>query len=109
MSELFLKENPTLADFQKYAEEMEIERGFTKETILEKCLLFGEEVGELFKAVRKNNTNIKFDHKNSSVDSIKNEMADIMMYLLVIANKLDIDLEDAFRKKEEINKKRKWN
>jgi len=29
------------------------ERGFENETVLEQCLLLGEEVGELFKAVRK--------------------------------------------------------
>ncbi len=32
---------------------MEIDRGFTEQNILQKCLMLGEEVGELFKAIRK--------------------------------------------------------
>lgn len=48
-----LKGEPTLNDFQQYVREMEAERGFTEKTVLEVCLLLGEEVGELFKAVRR--------------------------------------------------------
>jgi len=50
---LFLKNQPTLKDFQKYVYQMEIDRGFTEQNILQKCLMLGEEVGELFKAIRK--------------------------------------------------------
>ena len=46
-----LKNKPTLADFQKYVSELEIERGFSDQSIIDKCLLMGEEVGEHFKAV----------------------------------------------------------
>ena len=45
-----LTKNPTLKEFQKYVEELENERGFSHQTIIDKCLLLGEEVGELFKA-----------------------------------------------------------
>lgn len=48
-----LKENPTLNDFQIYVTELEKERGFSQEPVLQKCLLLGEEIGELFKAIRK--------------------------------------------------------
>ena len=43
-----LKGEPTLKDFQQYVREIEKERGFTKITVLEDCLLLGEEIGELF-------------------------------------------------------------
>ena len=36
-------------------------------------------------------------------------MADVLIYLLDLANVLGVDLEKAFREKEEINKKRNWN
>jgi NTP pyrophosphatase (non-canonical NTP hydrolase) len=108
-TKLFIKENSTLRDFQKYAEVMEKERGFEKETILEQCLLLGEEIGELFKAVRKNKTKISFDNENSRAKEVSYEMADIMMYLFCLANRLNVDLEEAIKKKEEINKQRKWN
>ena len=48
-----LPNTPTLRDFQLYVNELEKERGFSKQSPVEKCLLLGEEVGELFKAVRK--------------------------------------------------------
>ena len=37
-SKLFLKENPTMADFQQYVKEMKAERGFRVEPIYECCL-----------------------------------------------------------------------
>lgn len=102
-----LKESPTLKNFQEYVRELEIERGFDKEDVLKKCLLLGEEVGELFKAVRKKGKVIKVDHSSKS-GSVDEELADIIIYLCTIANRFGIDLEDAFRAKEEINKKRSW-
>ena len=101
-----LKQNPSLADFQKYVIELEDERGFSQQNVLDKCLLLGEEMGELFKAVRKNQK-LSIDI-NSNFTSVSEELADILIYLCAIANRLDIDLERAFRQKEEINSKRKW-
>lgn len=101
-----LREKPTLKDIQKYVEELGEERGFDKENVLKKCLLLGEEVGELFKAIRKKEK-IKIDH-NSKFGSIDEELADVLIMTCSIANCLGIDLEEAFRNKEEINKKRKW-
>ena len=45
-------QQPTLTDLQRYVEALESERGLASQTVLHKCLLLGEEVGELFKAVR---------------------------------------------------------
>ena len=105
-SKLNLKENPTLQDFQKYVAEMIIERGFEKETIPELFMLLMEECGEFAKAVRKTQ-NIKSD-KNSEDFHVAEEAADVLIYLWDICNYLNIDLEEAFRKKEEKNKLRKW-
>lgn len=101
-----LKKEPQLKDFQQYVREMEKERGFSDETTLQKCLLLGEEIGELFKAIRKKEK-IKADH-NSKFGSVDEELSDIFTYLLAIANRFGIDLEQAFRDKEAINKKRIW-
>ena len=106
MKELSLKRNPSLKDFQNYVVELEEQRGFSKQTAIEKCLLMGEEMGELFKAVRKS-MKIKTD-VNSNVGPVSEELADLLIYLCAIANRFDIDIEQAFREKEEINKKRKW-
>ena len=96
----------TLSNLQTYVTELEIERGFIDQTVLQKCLLMGEEMGELFKAIRKTE-NISTD-KNSETFHVGEELADILIYACAIANRCDIDLEEAFREKEEINKKRVW-
>ena len=103
---LHLKENSTLADVQKYVRQMEQERGFDKASNLQSCLQLGEEIGELFKAVRKAEK-MRIDH-NSSVGTIDEELADILMFVAALANRYSIDLETAFREKEEINKTREW-
>jgi len=105
---LTLKKNPTLKDYQEYVKRLEAERGFSSESVLQKCLLLGEEIGELNKAVRKELKLLKTD-QNSKNGSIARELADIVIIICTIANRLDIDLEMAFREKEEINKKRVWD
>ena len=101
-----LTKNPTLKEFQNYVAELEIERGFAHQTIIDKCLLLGEEVGELFKAVRKSE-GLAVD-ANSNFTEIGDELTDIFIYLCAIANRKGIDLETAFLKKEEKNKQRIW-
>lgn len=96
-----------LQNLQQYVIKLENERGFINQTILEKCLLLGEEVGELFKAIR-NSENMLVDI-NSEKHEIGDELADILIYVCAIANRCNIDLEAAFRHKEELNKKRKWS
>lgn len=104
---LHLTTKPTLSDFQQYVAELETERGFAHQSIIDKCLLLGEEVGELFKAVRKSE-GLAVD-ANSSFTEIGDELTDIFIYLCAIANRKGIDLEKAFREKEEKNKQRTWN
>lgn len=101
-----LTTKPTLSDFQQYVTQLETERGFDHQTIIDKCLLLGEEVGELFKAVRKSE-GLAVD-ASSNFTEIGDELTDILIYLCSIANRKGIDLEIAFREKEEKNKKRTW-
>jgi NTP pyrophosphatase (non-canonical NTP hydrolase) len=101
-----LKNNPELRDYQKYVAELENERGFARQSAIDKCLLLGEEVGELFKAVRKSE-GLSVDSHSKFTD-IGDELADIFIYLCALANRNDIDLEAAFRAKEEQNKTRTW-
>jgi len=101
----FLKENPTLKDFQQYILDLENERGLSAD-IFHYCLMMGEEIGELFKAIRKSE-NHKVD-RNSKIGSIDEELTDVFIFLCGIANHYGVDLEKAFREKEEINQKRVW-
>lgn len=99
-------ERPTLADFQNYVSQLEEERGFSGQSTIDKCLLLGEEIGELFKAVRKSE-GLSVDI-NSGFSEIADELADILIYCCAIANRKSIDLETAFRNKEIKNKQRTW-
>ncbi|MCK5827518.1 pyrophosphohydrolase [Candidatus Bipolaricaulota bacterium] len=101
-----LNEQPTLADFQGYVAKLETERGFEDQSVRDKCLLLGEEIGELFKAVRKAE-GLKID-VSSQFGTVPEELADIFIYICAIANRYDIDLEIAFRDKEAINHQRTW-
>ena len=100
-----LKDNPTLGDIQDYVAKIEIERKRDHENIAKKFLMLVEEVGELMTADRKKPKTLRPDH-NPEFASIDEELADIFAYLCSIANRLGIDMEKAFRNKEEINKKR---
>ena len=106
MSNLYLKNEPTLFDYQTYIKDMVLERGFDKNNVSELFQLFLEECGELAKAARKKQ-GLHTD-SNSKEDDVGLEAADVFMYLLNICNQFDIDLEKSFREKEEMNKKRVW-
>lgn len=54
-----------------------------------------EEIGEMAEAIRKNAG--QKDNKNIKVD-LEKEMGDILLSLITIAIRYDIDLEKAFRK-----------
>lgn len=106
MSILKLPDNPTLKQFQEYYEAACKERGFDKETLAEAFILFTEEVGEFARVVRKSSGS-KTDTTARDA-SAREELADLFIYILHMANILGIDLEEAFRQKEEKNKQRTW-
>lgn len=103
-----LKEKPTLPDLQQYLKAVCAERGWEGNSYLELFLLFSEEVGELAKAIR-NRTNLyKEQGKVLKKGELEGEFADVLSYLLDLANHFEVDLEQAFRDKEKINSEREW-
>ncbi|HSX28465.1 MAG TPA: MazG nucleotide pyrophosphohydrolase domain-containing protein [Candidatus Saccharimonadales bacterium] len=108
MSTLHLKSHPTLQDIQDYVVAMEAERGFSDQTVMQPALLLAEEVGELMKCIRKSHAGLAIDvNKQYELDAA-GEIADILIVLTSIANRLGVDIEQAFRDKEENNKQRTW-
>lgn len=103
----YLKANPTLKDLQQYLAAVCLERGWTKDSPSEKFLLFVEEVGELAKAMRKA-AGLYEERAKQRDASLEEEFADVLSYLLDLANCFQIDLEQVFRAKEEINQSRVW-
>jgi NTP pyrophosphatase (non-canonical NTP hydrolase) len=97
----------TLGALQRYVAAVCVERGWTKDTPPEKFTLFIEEVGELAKAIRKHN-GLYAEAAKSGDWSLEEEFADVLSYLLDLANCYGVDLEAAFRAKEAINNSRTW-
>src|ERR1700733_10894252 len=102
-----LSTHPTLPELQRYMDKICKERGWTKDSYAEKFLLFTEEVGELAKAIRKTQGLYQEKAKQKHVE-LEEEFADVLSYLLDLANYFHVDLEKAFREKEQVNSARIW-
>jgi NTP pyrophosphatase (non-canonical NTP hydrolase) len=103
-----LSAHPTLPELQRYMDAVCQERGWTKDTYAEKFLLFTEEVGELAKAIRKAQ-GLYQEEARPKLVSLEEEFADVLSYLLDLANCFHIDLETAFHEKEQVNASRTWH
>ncbi|CAN5662419.1 MazG nucleotide pyrophosphohydrolase domain-containing protein [soil metagenome] len=103
-----LKQQPALADFQIFIQDVCRERGWDKRTHLEKMLFLTEEVGELAKAVRVDAGKYGYQ-KPDDISHLTEELADVFSFLLDLANGYEVDLEQAFRAKWNKNSTRKWH
>lgn len=101
-----LAKGASLAGLQRYIQRTAEARGFGSQAPLEKCLILGEEVGELFKAIRKEEKIPIGLH--SRVGTISEELADVLMYVCSIATHYGVDLEKAFRDKDKVHATRVW-
>lgn len=104
--EFTLGKNSTLKEIQRHARTIEQKCGHESDGVKEKCLLLGEEVGELFKAIRKIQ-GLRVD-KKSKIGELDEELADVLIHICGIANRLDVDLAESYRNKQKINLKRVW-
>ena len=85
---------------------MEVERDLDKQDLSSQCLKLGEEVGELYRAVRKLQGHPQ--DPSGRIADIGDEAADALILLMSIVNRCGISLEDAFRAKESRNESRVW-
>jgi len=103
-----INERSSLAALQHYIHEMVVRRGFDKETPRDVLLLLVEEVGELAKAVRKY-VGLKTDkEKKGRYPALEDELADVLIYILDLANLLQVPLFHVLHEKEKENEKRSW-
>lgn len=104
-----LNENNSLNKIQDYIKEIIKIRGFSEQRVQDKMLLLLEETGELAKAIRKTLPEASIDYdKIENYTDIEEEIADVFIVLVSICNRLNINLYDAMKKKEEKNIKRQW-
>ncbi len=104
-----LPSDPSMADFQTYVHGLEAFHGWLDVDLIHNCFLMGEEVGELFKAVRKFERYYQPSEERPETNDVAEEIVDVLNYLLAIANRLDIDVEAAFREKNTRNLSRSWD
>lgn len=104
-----LPSTPTLPQLQHYLDELCRVRGWDQGSPLETWLLLTEEIGELAKAIRNRQALYQEEQRHPAPQEAADEMADVLSYLLQLANQLDIDLEAAFRAKEARNAGRNWH
>lgn len=95
---------PALDAFQSYFAEVAIERGYAGESLRDCLLLTLEEMGELAHAIRKQEKMVR-DHADRTHE-VGHEIADVVLYLVHLANIAGIDLKQALVDKEVINRER---
>ena len=100
---------PSLPQLQEYTKAVCKAHGWDQATDLETFLLFSEEVGEMAKAIRHRRNLFLEEGKTRDPFELESEFADVLSYLLDLANRFEVDLEAAFRKKEAINATRSWD
>jgi len=103
-----------MRDYQRYVHALEAMHGWLDVDLVHNCFLMGEEVGELFKAVRRVERLYEQAGAGEHVGEerradVADEIVDVLNYLLAIANRLDIDVEAAFRRKNAENQRRSWD
>ncbi|MCM3201807.1 MazG-like family protein [Bacillus cereus] len=98
-----------ISELQRNVREFSKNKGFEHATIEERTLFLVTEIGEVAQEVLKISSKHDADNINEIKEHLSFEIYDAVWNLFDLANKLDIDLEDSFRKKSEINKDRRWD
>jgi deoxyguanosine kinase len=94
-----------LGRLQRYYARMAEVRGYGTDDPLEGLLLLTEEVGELAHGIRKE-ISLDRTHAYATELNVAEELADVQLFLLALANLLNKPLEDAVRRKEKTNHSR---
>ena len=95
---------PALAAFQHYYRRVAVQRGYESESPKDCLLLMVEEVGELAREIRRRERLVRHGPSSGSTES--KELADIFLYVVHMANVLDVDLSKVVQEKELTNLQR---
>ncbi len=93
-----------LKEIQKQIHQMRLKRGFSMEPTQIFMLLteeVGEVAGELKRIWSKN-------YEKFEIDALNDELADVLVLLLALANQFDIDMETAILQKIDKDGDRNW-
>ncbi|MGH9793386.1 MAG: MazG nucleotide pyrophosphohydrolase domain-containing protein [Candidatus Acidiferrales bacterium] len=93
--------SPGVSAFQNYYRRIAAHRGYEKEDAKDCLVLLFEEVGELARAIRQREKMVR--HGDLRDTSEAQELADVFIYAVHLANTLGLDLSRAVRDKETLN------
>ncbi len=99
-----LPDGADLPALQAWIDAWERERGWRDASAARCCFQLGEEIGELFAAVRR----WERDGLDTQREAVGEEIVDCLNFLFAIANRADVDLDTAFRAKNARNQRRSW-
>ncbi len=109
-----LPDGAPMSEYQRYIDRLEAMHGWDSVDLVNNCFLLGEEIGELFKAIRRHKKMFEQSganplSKEESIEQVGEELVDCMNYLLALANRVGVDMESAFRDKNARNQQRRWD
>lgn len=93
--------SPALGAFQNYYRRVAMQRGYEKETAKDCLLLMVEEFGELARAARKEENLVR--HGKPLKENRSDELADVFLYVVHMANLWNLDLASSIQSKEQKN------
>lgn len=101
------KTSRRLGDFQRFHQQLDDSKQFVTDPYLN-FLLLQEEIGELARAFARRWVAESTGQSDSSLPNIREELADVLAYVIKLANYSGIDLEEAYLEKMRVNVEREW-
>src|SRR5690606_17902485 len=97
-----------LVDFQRFHRELDRGKGFSTDPGFN-FMLLQEEVGELARAFRQHRLAKDTGQADAALPAVREELADVLAYVLKLANYAGVDLEAAYLEKMRRNQERTWH
>lgn len=97
----------SICKLQRFHQQLDEEKGFDQDLLRNVALLSGE-IGELVRAIQDWRRPHGSRPRHELANRIGEELADILAYVLKLANYAGVDLEDAYLRKMQANMGRTW-
>jgi len=97
-----------LADFQQFHRRLDDDKRFPTDLYFN-FMLLQEEIGELAKAFAQRWVAQSTGRPDDALPAIREELADVLAYVIKLANYAGVDLEEAYLHKMQVNEGRNWS
>lgn len=96
-----------LGDFQRFHRQLDHDKHFTTDPYFN-FILLQEEIGELARAFAARWRASHAGQPDQSLPAVREELADVLAYVIKLANYAGVDLEEAYFEKMRLNQGREW-